>query len=198
MSRALQPVSINGIEFDALISEDYTLEADSPEYPVESGFTIGDSIIVKPQRLDMVLYLTNTPVTWLTRHASDPDRVSTVLSMLEELFYNRELVTITTNDKTYPNMAIMNLTLSKSKETGRAREIPISFKQVPITEQATTTIPASYGMSGATGANAGTANVTSSAGGSGGAGSGSSSTSKAQSESKSSILYGLGRSAGLL
>ena len=36
MARAKQPVSINGIEFDALIDESRTLEATVPEYSVES------------------------------------------------------------------------------------------------------------------------------------------------------------------
>ena len=46
-----QPVSINGIEFDAMLGEEYSLEASSPDYVVESGFTIGDSIEPDPVRV---------------------------------------------------------------------------------------------------------------------------------------------------
>ena len=46
MARAKQPVSINGIEFDALIDESRTLEATVPEYSVESGFSVSDAIIL--------------------------------------------------------------------------------------------------------------------------------------------------------
>ena len=68
MARAKQPVSINGIEFDALIDESRTLEATVPEYSVESGFSVSDAIILSPEKLDMTLFVTNTPVTWYNRH----------------------------------------------------------------------------------------------------------------------------------
>lgn len=61
MARAKQPVSINGIEFDALIDESRTLEATVPEYSVESGFSVSDAIILSPEKLDMTLFVTNTP-----------------------------------------------------------------------------------------------------------------------------------------
>ena len=37
MSKKIQPVSIDGIEFDALISSSESLAADIPQYPVEGG-----------------------------------------------------------------------------------------------------------------------------------------------------------------
>ena len=99
-----------------------------------------------------------------------------------------------------PIMAIENLTISKSAEVGYAREIPISFRKIRITTARTTTIPASYGKSGATAASAGTANTSSGSSGrsgSGGSGSGSGSGSSSG-NSKSSILYGAAKSIGLI
>ena len=64
MARAKKPVSVNGIEFDALITEDRVYEASTPEYAVESGFVVSDAIIHNPFRVSMVLYITETPVTW--------------------------------------------------------------------------------------------------------------------------------------
>lgn len=64
MSKAKQPVSVAGIEFDALISETRTYEATVPEYAVETGFVVSDDIILGSEKLDMTLYLTDTPVTW--------------------------------------------------------------------------------------------------------------------------------------
>ena len=46
MARAKQPVSVNGIEFDALIDQTDTLEATVPEYTVEDGFVVSDAIIL--------------------------------------------------------------------------------------------------------------------------------------------------------
>ena len=122
MARAKRPVTVAGIEFDALISEEHGYEATVPEYAVESGFSVSDAIIHGAETLNMVLYVTDTPVTW--RNHSGRGRVEQVTKRLEELYYAAEPVTIVTSDATYTSMAIENLTISKSAEVGYAREIP--------------------------------------------------------------------------
>lgn len=57
MARNLKPVSIAGIEGDALISEDISYSADIPEYPVENGYNVSDTIILKPIQLSITLYI---------------------------------------------------------------------------------------------------------------------------------------------
>lgn len=100
MARAKRPVTIAGIEFDALISEEHGYEATVPEYAVESGFSVSDAIIHGAETLNMVLYVTDTPVTW--RNHSGRGRVEQVTKRLEELYYAAEPVTIVTSDATYP------------------------------------------------------------------------------------------------
>ena len=187
-----QPVNINGIEFDALLNEEYAMEASSPEYIVESGYTIGDSIILISENLSMTLFVSDKPVTFKSRFGGG-GRVDSVVKSLKELYYAKELVSVTTPDAHYDNMAIESLTISRTNEYGYAREIPIRLKHIRITKSQTTTIPASYLKSGATGAAAGTASTT--AGSSGGGSSGGSSDSG---KSKGSILYGLASGAGLI
>ena len=196
MGKATQPVSINGLEFDALIDESRTLDATVPEYSVESGFSVSDSVILSPEKLSMTLFITNTPVTWYRRHGASPTRVDSVVKQLEELYFAKEPVTIITSDATYTSMAIESVTISKSLETGYARQIPISFKKIRVTTAKTTTIPDSYGKSGKTAASAGTAST--SAGGSGGGSSGAEGSSGSNGNSKSSILYNAASSIGLI
>ncbi len=208
MAKAKQPASVAGIEFDALISETRTYEATVPEYAVEDGFSVSDAIILGAEKLQMVLYLTDTPVTW--RSHAGKGRVEDVTKQLEELYYTAAPVTVVTTDKTYTDMAIESLEISKTAEVGYAREIPISFKKIRVTTARTTTIPDSYGKSGATGASAGTASTSSGSsgsgsgsGGSGSAGSGGSGGGGGGSggnsgNKKSSILYGAASAAGLL
>jgi uncharacterized membrane protein YgcG len=202
MGKATQPVSINGLEFDALIDESRTLEATVPEYSVESGFSVSDSVILNPEKLSMTLFVTNTPVTWYRRHGASPTRVDNVVKQLEELYFAKEPVTIVTSDATYTSMAIESITISKSLEIGYARQIPISFKKIRVTTAKTTTIPDSYGKSGATAASAGTASTsTGSSGGGSGSGGGSSGaggSSGSNGNSKSSILYNAASSIGLI
>jgi hypothetical protein len=179
MARATQPVGINGIEFDALIEATKNLSADVPSYPTEEGFEVSDAIILKPVTLSMTLYLTNTPVTWKERHGLDSSRVSDVVKQLEELYFSRQPVTVSTSERTYENMAILSLELKKTKETGPSREIPIEFQQIRVTESRTTTIPDNFGRGGATGVNAGPANTKAS------------DTPAAGDGRRNSILYGL-------
>jgi hypothetical protein len=157
-TKTLTPVSINGIEFDAMIEEDRTLSADVPEYVVEDGYSISDSIITQSEELSMTLVVTDTPVTFAERH-SEGDRLQNVLSQLEELFYKRELCSVSMPERVYKDMAITSIQFSKSLEVGNSREIPITLKSVRKTKIETTTYPAGYGKSGKSGAAAGSANV---------------------------------------
>lgn len=222
MAKATQPVSINDLEFDALIEESHGYEATVPEYAVENGFPVSDHIVFSAETLDMTLYVTNTPVTWFSTHGGDTNRVATVIAKLEEIYYAAEPVTIVTTDRTYTNMAITSIKLSKTVSVGYAREIPISFKRIRVAQAETTTIPSNYGKSGATSAQAGTASTskatsktssskkssssgtssssgsTSSSSGSSGSSSKSNSSSSSKSSGKSSILYGAASNLGLL
>lgn len=191
MAKAKIPVNINGLEFDALIDEDRSLEATVPEYAVEEGYTISDSIILGAEKLSMTLFVTNTPVTWAKRHGTKASRVANVISKLEQMYFARTTVTIVTSEKTYTSMAIESLNFKKSLETGYSREIPISFKKIRTTKATTTTIPASYGKSGTSGASGGTAGTSTGSSGSSNSGSDSSSD-------KGSILWNIANSAGLL
>ena len=49
MARAKQPVSVDDIEFDALIDSEEGYEADVPEYPTEKGFSVSDTIVLKAE-----------------------------------------------------------------------------------------------------------------------------------------------------
>lgn len=199
--RAKQPVSINGIEFDALIEQTETLEAKVPTYPVERGHEVADDIITSALALSMILFLTDTPVSWANRH-QEAGRIDLVEAKMRELFFDRTPVSVSTTDGTYEDMAITSVSFRKSAEVGYAREIPITFVQVGITETQTTTIPDSYGRSGATGTSAGPANTSSgSSSGSGRSGSGGSTGNSGSSDDSGgsgSILYNLANGMGLL
>lgn len=193
MGKSKVPVSINGLEFDALMSETRSFSASVPEYAVEEGFNVSDAIILSSETLQMTLFVTNTPVTWAHRHPPSMSRVRDVEKKLEQIYLNAEPVTIITNDAVYKSMAIESISFSKSLEQGYAREIPISFKKIRITTAKTTTIPASYGKSGTTGTSAGTASTTTATSGSSG-----STASSDSGSSKSSILYSVASSIGIL
>jgi hypothetical protein len=200
MSKAKKPVKIEDIEFDALLDEEMTLEADAPDYPVEDGFSVNDTIILKPMTLSMTLFVTDTPVTWKSKGHGGAGWTDSVIQKLEDLYFSKSPVTIVTSDRTYKNMAILSISISKSKEVGYARQIPITFREIRITKSKSTTIPDSYGKSGETGANAGAASTSKSATppASGSSSSGQTDASSSGSQSKGSISYNLAKNSGLL
>jgi len=159
MPKATQPVTIAGIAFDALIDSDEGLEADIPDYPVETGFMVSDTIIIRPRTLNMTLFVTDTPVTWALRNGVGIGRRLDVKARLKDAYYKKELVTVVTNDETYRDMGITSLHFPRTKADGSSLRIPIALKQVQKTQSRTVGIPAGYGKSGATGTSAGAASL---------------------------------------
>ena len=159
MPRAKQPVSVAGIEFDALIDQSRQLDATIPQYVTEEGFQISDSIIIEAETLSMTLYVTDTPVTWRGRHGLG--RTTDVCRRLESLYFSKSPVTVVTSEGTYTNMGIQSITLSKSPETGYAKEIPITFKKIRTTAvRDFSGSLGSYASGGTTTTYAGSANTT--------------------------------------
>lgn len=205
--RNIQPVSVAGIEFPAMLDETQTFTSDIPEYPVETGFVISDNITLQPMELPLTLLLSDTPLTWRGRVRS----MSEAESMLKELYFSKTPFTVVTPSGTFESMGITSMQIKRSSENGYNKEVSLSLKQINVTATKTASIPDSYGKSGATGANAGTASTSagststgggSSGGGSGGSGSssgsGSSGGSSSGKQSSGSILYNVASSAGLI
>lgn len=213
-----KPVSVWGIEFDALIDETKTMTSTIPEYPVESGFAVSDTIINDPIQVSMTLYLSNTPVTWLYRHGSSSDRVKRVCDMIEQKWFDKALTKIVTSDTTYTNMGLTSISIKKSADIGYAREISISAKKVRKTKRKTVTVPtyvlkagesmADAGKSStsktsaksSSGASSSSSSSSSSSGSSGGSKSSSSKSGGSGSNAKksASILYGAASGLGLI
>lgn len=198
MARAKQPVSVDDIEFDALIDSEEGYEADVPEYPTEKGFSVSDTIVLKADTLNMTLYVTDTPVTWRERTGSGPGKTEGVVRRLKDLYFAKKILEVTTTDCVYSNMVITSMNIKKSVEVGYAREIPIAFKKIEVTETATAGIPASYGKSGKTAKAAGKASTTAASTAGSGSSGGSSASGSSSSSSRGSVLYNAASSFGLL
>ncbi|MEG1716199.1 MAG: hypothetical protein RR275_05265 [Lachnospiraceae bacterium] len=204
--KGLKPVTIAGIELDALISDDKSYQQDIPDYPTEEGYSVSDTIILKPITVSIVAYVANTPVTWSSRHGISSGRVNSVCKQLEQLYFSRKLVKVVTTDAIYTNMGITSMQITKSKELGNSRQISLSLKKVYVTKRKTVTIPSYILKSGETVANAGKATTSTSSNsagnssGSGSVGSGGSSSSSGKSNSSKahSILYGAASSLGFI
>ena len=211
----LKPVSVAGIEFDALIEEQKTLSATIPVYPVEDGFPVSDTIILEPVSVSMTLYVSNTPVTWLYRHGTSNSRVNNICNRMEELWLSRQLVKIVTTDTVYTNMGLTSISIKHSKEIGYAREISLTAQKIRVTSRKTASIPSYILKAGETMANAGTASTSTtsssagtasgstggssgSSGSSGGSGGSSGSSGGSSAKKNRSILYGVASGLGFI
>ena len=95
--RNIQPVSVAGIEFAALLNETQTYSADIPSYPVETGFSVSDNIALQPMELPLTLLISDTPLTWRGRARS----VSETEAMLKELYFKKTTFTVVTPSGTF-------------------------------------------------------------------------------------------------
>lgn len=168
--RNLQPVSIDGVEFDALLSSQEEYNAEVPVYPVDSGFSVSDNVALDAMELTMTLYLTATPVTWVSRHGIGEERIKTICDQLLNKYTAREPLTVVTRDKTFTNMVIKTISIEKSEDALIARTIPITLTQVTVTSSAEAEVPAKLAKSGTTKTNSGTAGTTSASGSDGSSG----------------------------
>lgn len=201
----LKPVSVAGIEFDALIEEQKTLSATIPVYPVEDGFPVSDTIILEPVSVSMTLYVSNTPVTWLYRHGTSNSRVNNICNRMEELWLSRQLVKIVTTDTVYTNMGLTSISIKHSKEIGYAREISLTAQKIRVTSRKTASIPSYILKAGETMANAGTASTSTTSssagtasGSTGGSGGSSGSSGGSSAKKNQSILYGVASGLGFI
>lgn len=185
-----QPVNIGGIECDALIHHELSLEMEIPDYPVEEGFSVQDTMIQKPKTLSLTVIVTNTPITFRS-HAS-PGRVQQVASRFQELYAKRELITVTSAKGIFKNMGVTSLSLPYDVSTKTSLEIPITLKEVQTTAAKTVTIPSEYGRGGDTGTTAGTASTTPYGSQSGSSNIVGNNTSSNSSEKDASIIYKVG------
>ncbi|MCL1987414.1 MAG: hypothetical protein FWG64_05520 [Firmicutes bacterium] len=142
--RKIQPVDIDGITFDAVITQTTDYTADVPSYPTEAGFEVSDAIIVRPLTLNLTLIISNNPVTHRAINGQNPARVQEVLARLRDCFFKREPVTVTTQTAVYEMMAIENFSDTISKDYGDMVELPISLRQIVKVERQTTTMEVQF------------------------------------------------------
>lgn len=192
MAKAKQPVTIGGISFDALMSEERSYSAEIPQYTIDSGFAVSDAILIGADTVNMTLFVTDTPVTW--KDTGGVGHAEETISKLEDLYYKREPVEIVTTEKTYTDMGISSMSVSKSTDIGYAKEVKITLQKIRTTAVSTTTIPDSYGKAGASKSASGTAGTKVAEAGT----TKNAAASSSKGSTKSSILYSAASSIGLI
>lgn len=188
--RATSPAVLGGIEFDSVITKDERLSAEAPDFATEKGYSVSDTIIIKPTTLSVEAVVANRPVTWLSRHGSSSNRIAEVTRQLRKIFVDRELVTYSANGDTWDNMAITGLDIPDDAESGDSIKVSFSLKQVTVTRKQTALVTVSFPRGGTSNTNAGSVS-SKKTGSSSSSGSKKSSSNGNNKKSNSTIPYGM-------
>lgn len=185
MKKLKSPVTVGNVKFDVLMNESIERTAEIPQYPVEDGYKVSDSVLISPTVISITALISNMPVTWKKKFKGQTNRTKTEVDKLIKLYEGKTLVSYYNRKKQYQNMAITSLTVPQTEEMSECVEISLTLQEVKVTKPKVVNIDASYMRSGETGTYAGTVATTTPSG----------DESAKDSAEKSSILYGIGSAA---
>ena len=134
------PVSIGGVQFDALLNISEKFDATVPAFRTDMGFETSDDIIPNLMKVDMQLFVTPTPVTWsgLPSHMGRTPRDG--VDALKNLMAKRMPVFVSTYKQNYDNMMIQRVSANKTADIGLALEINVSMVQLTKSSYEETTM----------------------------------------------------------
>lgn len=135
-NRKYAATNIAGVFLDATINEDHNYTSRVTSYPVEDGTIVSDYIIKDPETVDVTGVVSDTPLSIL----SSFNRSVSAFNRLEQIYRNRELITIITGIKTYTTMAMTSLSVPRNVQTGQSLTFSMSFKKVYLSTSIRTSL----------------------------------------------------------
>lgn len=141
-------------EVDAVMSETHNMSRDVTDNEVENGAPISDNIIKRPITLEISAIVTDQPIRGTIAGISAAiDNVFRGSKYTEDcfgallaLYESAEVVTIYTEYRTYTNMAIEDITITRSPEDGESLLFSIRAKQIRKVQTATAKLPPGVGL----------------------------------------------------
>lgn len=117
--------SIGEVEISASVEETHSLAATVTEHPIERGSAIADHVLVTGAELRM---------NGVIARGDDPDRVQLspqlAYDLLRDLFRKREPFEVRTSLKTYSDMVIRQLSVSRNRSTSKILSFTAELKQL--------------------------------------------------------------------
>jgi hypothetical protein len=136
----LTQAAIGDVVVDVARSYTPSSAADLSDHPVEDGFDISNARVIRPHSLIMECILTdpdfsggNIATAALTGSLGNlTTSWRDKRDMLNEMFESSDLITVSTPEKTYDNMAIVSITPDRRAATGNAYFFTIELREVKI------------------------------------------------------------------
>lgn len=139
------PGTIGDLVLDCLLQEEEKLSNTVTKFPVESGGSSNDHVIIEPDVLTITGFVTNAPIrahsgtidgkARVTKKGEDQligtdiNFAELALAYLREIRKSKKVVTVTTRRGTWENMIVEEFSRVKSKDTGDALAFVIRFVQ---------------------------------------------------------------------
>jgi hypothetical protein len=117
---------IGGVELDATLVEEHRYTSRVTSYPIEDGTLISDHIINEPDVVVIEGIVSDTPINILSQF----NRSITAFNSLVRIHQNREVITVVTGIKVYPNMAIVGLDVPRDIKTGQSLRFNIELQKI--------------------------------------------------------------------
>lgn len=154
------PGKIDFFEFDVTIHESHEYTNIVTEFPVEQGFNISDHALRVPEKLTLTGFVTNAPIPH-SRGSMDvlldkSDRVNTALESLLQLAgfdptgkvspeiasirRTPQIVTVVTGLRSYSNMIITNVSITRDKDTGETLSPVVEMRRLIVALSETVTV----------------------------------------------------------
>jgi len=141
-------VLIDGWPIDAVVKEAHEFDSEVTEYPVESGIEISDNIRIKPLRVTLECYVSNTPMGTLfdVRFPTDAapeadDPADDAYARMLQIRKSRKTVTINTSLDEFQNMALVSFSVPRSSGEPDHLHFTAVFQQVTFITNERTTVP---------------------------------------------------------
>lgn len=135
-----QKARVGVVNLDASVEETHTKTNELTDFPVDSGVNITDHIRQTPDAVEITGIVSDTPIVFLaSTQARSPiedeititrDRVKLAYDKLQEIMNTGALVTVVTTLRTYDNMALTGLSVTRNAATGRVLNAALSLREV--------------------------------------------------------------------
>lgn len=150
-------ITIGDLTIDAVITSTHNLSAEISEYPTEGGRNIVDHKRVKPLMINLECVISDAPLgaELLRQRQAETAGVMApsawAYQQLERMHRSGEIYTIVTPLRTYENMALVDLSITRDVASGRALAFTVSAQQVEFASVARVVVgkPTDRGLRGA-------------------------------------------------
>lgn len=144
---------LDAIVMDATLSEAHSYSADVTDFPVERGSAITDNVREKPTQLRIDAFISDfplqnpntqqsTPTSFTQSPLNQTKRSQDALDTLNRLKREGVTITVTTGIRTYKNMVIQTIDVTRDKSIRNGIRFTMSLREIIVVQTQTVQVVA--------------------------------------------------------